>query len=221
MKQFKWLLGLVFHNFWWKLLSLASALLIWALVASEPELSTFTTVPVEYRNLPAELEISSTPMESVSLELRGPAGELPGVGSNRRPAVVIDMSNVSPGRTTFTIGDGNVITPRGVRLVRAIPSEVQFDFEHRLTRTVPVQAQLTGQAAQGYRVLLASVSPSAVTITGPASHVAQVRAATTDPINLSTVAGNTQFHVNAFVDDPYVRMRTAPRVTVAVTMKKK
>jgi YbbR domain-containing protein len=176
---------------------------------------------VEYRNLPADLEISSTPMENVSLELQGPAGELPGVGSNRRPAVVIDMSSVSPGRTTFTVGDGNVITPRGVRLVRAIPSEVQFEFEHRLTRTVPVRAQLIGQAAQGYRVLLTSVSPSTVTITGPASHVAQVRAATTDPINISTVGGAAQFHVNAFVDDPYVRMRTSPRVIVAVSTKKK
>lgn len=221
MKQFKWLVRLIFHNFWWKLLSLASAVLIWVLVASEPELSTFTTVPVEYRNLPSDLEISSTPMENVSLELRGPAGELPGVGGNRRPAVVIDMSNVSPGGTTFTIGDGNVSAPRGVRLIRAIPSEVQFEFERRMTRTVPVEAQFTGQAAQGYRVLRTSVSPSAVTITGPVSRVAQVHAATTDPINLSTVVGTAQFHVNAFVDDPYVRVRTSPQVVVAVTMKKK
>ena len=36
--------GLLLQNIWWKLLSLAIAVLIWALVASEPELSTFVTV---------------------------------------------------------------------------------------------------------------------------------------------------------------------------------
>ena len=40
------------HNFGWKLLSLGIAVVIWAVVASEPELSTFATAPVEYKNLP-------------------------------------------------------------------------------------------------------------------------------------------------------------------------
>ena len=40
----QWILRLVFHNFGWKLLSLAVAVVLWALVASEPELSTFATV---------------------------------------------------------------------------------------------------------------------------------------------------------------------------------
>jgi len=49
-------------------------------VANEPELSTFTPVGVEYKNLPDDLEISSDPVSSVTLELQGPSGELPGVG---------------------------------------------------------------------------------------------------------------------------------------------
>ena len=56
------------------------AVVIWALVASEPELSTFATVRLEYKNLPDDLEISSDPVSSVVLELRGPSGELRGVG---------------------------------------------------------------------------------------------------------------------------------------------
>ncbi len=53
---------------------------IWAMVASEPELSTFVSTQVEYKNLPDDLEISSNPVTTVLLELRGPSGELQGLG---------------------------------------------------------------------------------------------------------------------------------------------
>src|ERR1019366_8681986 len=135
----RWTLHLVFHNFGWKLLAVAIAVVLWAVVASEPELSEYATVRLEYRNLPDDLEIGSDPVSQVSLELRGPSGELRGVGDGIQPAVVLDMSAVQPGERTFTIGEGNVKLARGVRLVRSIPSEVRFRFERRVARFVPVQ----------------------------------------------------------------------------------
>ena len=66
-------------HFGWKMLALAIAVLIWVLVASEPELSTFVNIRLEYKNLPEDLVISSEPVTTISLELRGPSGELRGV----------------------------------------------------------------------------------------------------------------------------------------------
>src|SRR6266699_2472467 len=139
MRALKWIRGLLFANLAWKLLALAAAVVIWALVASEPELATFATVRLEYKNLPDDLEISSEPMTSVVLELRGPSGELRGIGETMRPAVVLDMASVQPGERTFMVGDGNVKLAGGVSLVRSIPSEVRFTFEERGIRYVPVQ----------------------------------------------------------------------------------
>src|SRR5580692_11977055 len=125
-----WTLRLIFENFGWKLLSLAAAATIWAMVATEPELSTFASAPVEYKNLPNDLEIGSNPVTSVLLELRGPSGQLGGAGeASLHPQVILDMSAAVPGERTFTVGDGAVKLPRGVRLVRAVPSEVRLDFE--------------------------------------------------------------------------------------------
>jgi hypothetical protein len=42
----------IFRNLLWKLLALAAAVVIWAFVATEPELSTFATARLEYKNLP-------------------------------------------------------------------------------------------------------------------------------------------------------------------------
>jgi YbbR domain-containing protein len=220
MKWLKWLLGLVTQNPGWKLLSLAIAVVVWGMVANEPELSTFATVGVEYKNLPDDLEISSDPVSTVKLELRGPSGELRGVGDGGvRPEVILDMSTVQPGERTFPIGDGSVKLLRGVVLVRAIPSEVRFHFERHADRTVKVTPHFT--ARNGYVVADFSVSPDSIPIAGPASRVARVETVLTDPVDIPAEAGSFDSQVNAFVEDPYVRITGQPRVTVTVTIRKK
>jgi hypothetical protein len=213
-------LGLVTQNPGWKLLSLAIAVVVWGMVATEPELSTFATAGVEYRNLPDDLEISSDPLSTVKLELRGPSGELRGLGSGgAQPEVILDMSDVRQGERTFPIGDGDVKLVRGVHLVRAIPPEVRFHFERRAERTVKVAPQFIERS--GYEVADYSVSPESLGIAGPASRVARVDAALTDPVNVPARAGSFDYQVNAFVDDPYVRFPGLSRVTVTVTIRKK
>jgi YbbR domain-containing protein len=212
--------GLLTENIWWKLLSLAVAIVIWALVASEPELSTFTTVRVEYKNLPDDLEISSDPVTGVVLELRGPSGELRGVGDTVRPAVVLDMSGALPGERTYMIEDGTVKLARGVRLVRAIPSEVRFEFEPRRSRMVPVEVRFSGRGQNGYEIAATEVDPPQVEVVGPRSHVLRVARATTDVVDVSSVVGTSEFHVHVLVDDPFVRLAGASDVVVRVTMKK-
>lgn len=216
----KWVLQLVTHNFLWKVLALAGAIVIWAVVTNEPELSTFVRVPLEFRNLPADLEIASQPAEAVMLELRGPASELRGQGDNRRPAVVIDMSGAAPGQRTFHIGNGNISLPRGVRLVSSVPPEVRFDFERRAVRDVPVQARFTGEGANGYVVARYTVSPPKLPVEGPVTRVSRLPAAATDPIDVSSAIETEQLHVNAFLTDPFVRFAGSPEVVVTVTMKR-
>jgi YbbR domain-containing protein len=219
MRYVKW----ITENIGWKLLAVAIAVLLWILVASEPELSTFVTVPLAYKNLPQDLEISGEPVNSISLELRGPAGELRSLGETGglRPAVVVDMTAVQPGERTYPIGDGNVKLSRGVRLVRAIPSEARFEFERRRTRMVDVYPRFTGDGTNGYSVEHFTVEPNQLQVVGPASRVARISSVVTDRVDVSSVVGASEFRVNAFVEDPYVRFAGSPQVTVAVTMKRK
>ena len=213
--------GLIAQNFWWKMLALVIAVAIWGIVASEPELSTFTTVRVEYRNAPDDLELASEPVSTVMLELSGPSGELRGAGEKLSPSVVLDMSNAHAGENTYTIGDGNVKLGRGVRLQRAIPPAVRFRFEPRRIRTVPVVVRYVGEGQNGYQVAQADVRPHDVQVVGPRSRVARIAGASTDQVDVSNTVGTEEFHVNLMVDDPFVRVEGSPEVVVRVTMKKK
>ncbi len=224
-RALRFVLALIFQNFWWKVVSLAIAFFIWGMVASEPEMETALSVPMEYRNLPSEIEISDvTPSNNVvSLELRGSSLQLRELGQNGglRPGVVLDMSNVQPGQRTFTVGGDDVRLPRGVHLIWARPSVVRFDFDWHDRREVPVSVRFTGKIENGYEISSHTVSPEELAILGPRSHVERVATVATDPINLSGVVGKSEFRVNAFVNDSYVRFESSPQVTVEVFMKKK
>lgn len=205
------------HNFGWRVLALVIAVSIWAVVASEPELSTFATVPVAYRNLPDDLEMSSQPAETATLELRGPSGELHGFGENRQPFVELDMTDITPGMHTFGIDNTTVRLARGVRLVRAFPSEVRIEFDRRLVRSIPVKVRFSGESPLGrYRV-----APDHLAVVGPARHVDRLGSALTDPVDVASAAGVSEFHVNAFVEDPFVRFQSSSEVTVTVSQAKK
>jgi YbbR domain-containing protein len=219
MKKGKWLLGLVTNNFGWKVLSLAIAIVVWGVVANEPELSTFTTAGIQYKNLPDNLEISSDPVSSVKLELRGPSGQLRALGDSASPEVVLDMSNVRSGERTFPIGENDVHLVRGVQFVRAIPSEVRFIFERHAERTLKVTPRFRDR--EGYEVTDFTVNPESIKVAGPANHIAALDTVLTDQVNVPARAGSFEFPVNTFVDDAYVRFPDVSRVTVTITVRKK
>jgi YbbR domain-containing protein len=210
------------RNIGWKLLSLAASVLIWISVASEPELSTFISVRVEYKNLAPDVEIDSDIVETVLLEVHGPSGALSSMPEDRRRyAVLLDLSDAGPGQHTFTIDRRDVRVPRGVQLIRAIPAQVRMNFEPGANLTVPVEIRFADGLPAGLRVVDATAEPSALTISGPASRVAHVASVQIDPLQLKPEPGTFQYRAEAYLRDPRVRFQDSPRVTVRVTVGKK
>jgi len=207
------------HNIGWKLLSLGAAVLLWISVATEPELATFISVHVEYKNLSPALEVSSDVVEAVYLEVRGPSEALRLPEAPRRSAVILDMADVEPGLHTFNIDSSDVRLPRGVQLVRAIPAQIRMDFEPGATRTVPVEVRFADGLPQDLQVVDAAPEPSALAITGPASRVARVSSVQTDPLTLKPEVGTNSYRLQAYVNDGRVRFQDSPQVTVKGTVK--
>ena len=208
------------RNIGWKVLSLAAAVALWVSVASEPELATLRTVPVEYKGVPDNLEISSNFVEDVVLEMRGPAARLRDL-RDARPAVVLDFSSVhDPGERTFTIDSSDASLPRGILLVRSIPEQLRFQFEWRVTREVRVNVRLS-PPHEGYTVASIQVTPPALRVTGPETSVQRMREVKTDPVDISGVIASQQYRVNTYLTEPRARFKSSSQVVVQVTVKKK
>jgi len=209
-----------FRNFGWKLLSLAIATLVWIAVYREPEMTSVLPAPVQFKNIPRNLEISSDIVESVDLETQGPAGLLRDL-SEKRVSVVLDLTSVrDPGERTFTIDRVNTNLPRGVDLVRVIPSQLRFTFEPRIVRNVPVEPQVSGTLPAGLHVIKLISTPLALAVIGPESKVRRLSALRTDPVDLNGITEDKNVRVTAFLPNPQLRFNASPEVTVRVAVAK-
>lgn len=205
------------HDLGWKVASLLLAVMVWALVSAESEIETVLSVPVQYANRPSNLEVSSDYRETIKLELRGSSGRLRDL-NNTKTAVMLDFSNVhEAGERTFPVTWRNAGLPRGVQLVRAVPSELHFRFERNLTRQVPVQVRFSGLPGK-VQVAGAVAVPPDVTISGPESRVRRVDFAMTDPLDLTSITADTVRTSAIYVNEPEVRLMGRPHVRVQVTV---
>ncbi len=208
------------RNLIWKLFALVVAFGIWLNVASEPELEIIVSVPVEYNNVPKDLEISSTIVESIEVEARGPAGQLRSL-SDSHVAEIVDFASVkSPGQRTFTLTPAQLKLPRGIHLIRTIPEQLRFQFEKRITRAVPVKVEFSGKAPAGVSAVIEDIEPPDLTVTGPESHVLNAKFLQADPFDLTGVDTDTVRKLAVYVAEPEVRILNAPQVTVKIRVRR-
>lgn len=211
----------VFQNFALKVASLSAALLLWGLLATEPELETSISVPVEFHNAPKDLEIIPDQDSTVHLQVKGPSNKLRSM-SRADVAIVLDLLPVQqPGTRTFALDSSRVILPRGITLVKSIPSQLRLVFERRSSRDVPVLPRFAGKHEPGYDIARYTVEPPALRVVGPESRLALLDHAITDPIQLAGLVGRASFIINAYLPDPQLRFDNLQSVRVNVEMRKR
>lgn len=208
------------NNFGWKLGSLLLAITLWFAIVGEPELVTTRTVPILYKNLPRDLLIGPDALDTVHLELRGPASRLTSTGVMDL-AALIDLAGVTgPGERTFTLSDRDFHLPQGVTFLHAVPSQLRLRFARLAGKEIPIQIRISAPPPPGFRLVRQQVTPARLRIAGPESRIALTDTAHTDPIDLSGATHTMDIRVNTFVDDPQVWLESSPIVTVKVTVEK-
>ena len=208
----------VLHNFGIKLLSLALAVGLWLAVASDPPAEVAVDVPIVFRNIPENLEISSENVPRSQIRVRGPQR----VVRRLQPADIyaeIDLSGMKPGERTFDLTAQQVHQPRELEVVQVVPNQFHLVFDTRLTRQVPVRPRAFGNFAGGYQIGRLEAEPSSITITGPRRRVEAVEAAITDPIDASGTMDRATFVRHAYVSDPLVQVMNPNPVRVTVIME--
>lgn len=210
----------IFGNLGWKLLSLAIAVGLWIAVAREPELATSIAVPIEFRSIPDDLDIGSNVPDRVKLEIRGPSGRL-SRESLADLAVIVDLADARPGERTYNIRPSSINLPSDVSFYRALPSQITLRFDKLLTKEVEiVPAPYSKGPPDGYRVRSYTVEPAKTIIRGPEQLVKSITHVTLDPVDLSGVIGQAEFHTHVNVGDPQVRLEVPSTVALRITLEK-
>lgn len=208
----------VLHNLGLKLISLGLAVGLWLAVAREPVAEVAVEVPIEFRNIPANLEINSEHVPNAQIRLRGPERIVHHIRSADVYAA-INLAGVKPGERTFDLASQQVHQPAGLEVVQVVPSEVRIAFDERLSRQVPVQPRIIGNFAEGRAIDQIVVDPPTIAISGPKKRVEAVEAAITDPVDVSGTMERGTFVRHAYVSDPLVQVANPDPVRITVIIK--
>jgi YbbR domain-containing protein len=204
-----------FRHLGLKVLSIALAGALWLTVGDQRAIERTMRVPLEFHNMPPQLELMASPPDSVEVRLRGPSGTvgrlLPG-----EVVAVLDLTAARPGSRLFHLLSDEVRVPYGVAVSQVTPSALPLVFEPAGARVVPVVPVIDGQPAAGYRVGRIVSSPEQVKVVGPVSHVDGVASATTEPVSVENASSNVVDRVVIGVNDELVRLEQAQNATVTV-----
>jgi YbbR domain-containing protein len=194
-----------FRHFGLKILSLLLAALIWLLVSGEQIVERALRIPLEFTNLPAQLELVGEPPTVVDVRVRGSSGALSRVATGELVAV-LDLRTARSGQRLFHLTGADVRAPFGVDVVQISPSNLSMVFEPSATKVVPVVPGVDGDPADGFVAGTVKADPATVEVIGPASAVARLAAAITEPLSIAGATETVTDTVNIGIADPSVRL---------------
>jgi YbbR domain-containing protein len=206
------------HNIGLKLVSLLLAIGLWTVVARDPIAEVEMKVPIEFHNLPDNLEIDSASFTEAQIRVRGPERVVHRLQAADLHAE-LDLASVQPGERTFDLTNRQVRVPQDLEVVQIIPGQFHLSFDNRETRTVEVRPRVTGNFASGMRVKQVTADPSSVMITGPRRRVEAVEDAITDPVDISGAMTRASFVTQAYVPDPLIQVVHPTPIRVTVIME--
>jgi len=192
---------------------------LWAAVSNQASSEIGLEVPVEYRNIPPQLEITGDMTNTVQVRLRGSSNVIKGVTA-KDVATTIDLSKLTAGEKIVTLSPHNVDAPFGAEVIRVNPSSVRFSLERTLVKSVPIVPTL-GPPMDGYEVGAVLIKPSTIEIEGPESRVNTLSSISTAPVRLDRRQSVFEQTVDLDIPDPQIRFPRLSPVSIKIEIRHK
>jgi len=209
----------IVHNWPLKIVSLLLATLLWAAVSNQQSSEIGLEVPLEYRNIPQQLEITGDTTNTVQVRLRGPSNVIKGV-SSADVATTLDLAKMGTGEKIVALSPQNVQAPYGAEVIRVNPSNVRFTLERTLIKTIEIVPTIAGLPADGFEVGQVLVSPNTIDVEGPESLVNGLSSIATLPIRLDEKRSPVDQTADLDVPDPQIRLQRTSPVNVKVDIRR-
>lgn len=215
MKQlWEKIVALAGSNFGLKALALIIALGLW--VAGHRDIERSIEVPVEFRNIPADLMVMDNRVDFVVLRITGPRTLVSTIDADEIK-LALDLNGAKPGTVSYPLGGSSFNIPRGVAVARITPPVVHLRMEPVIKLTLPVSVRISGKPASGYRISQTIVQPARVVVRGPAEELRRLTAIETVPVDLNETRGVAKRMVRLATDGrPLTFLPDQVEVSVAI-----
>jgi len=191
------------------------AIFIWFFFAGEKESVISYTYPIEFRNLPKNLELLKISADKAEVQISGSRRLLLQL-KPEQIGLSLSLENSKPGRNDFLLSNRNLSMPPGVNVVKINPNEIAVVMEERETKLVPVVPELVGTLSKG-KVLSYKVIPDQVAIVGAPSALKDISNIKTEPIDLSIIKMSGMIEVGVII--PAASVKLSPDVPKKVKVE--
>ena len=201
-----------------RLASLVLAAGLWFVIAGRQTAERGVTVPVEFRNMPRDLETTGDAPNTVDVRVRASPGLINSLESGKLLAT-IDLAGAAEGERIVQLTPGMIQVPYGFRVVKITPSLLTLNLERTERKAVPVRPRVIGRPAPGFEVAEVASDPAEVKVAGPRSRVHEIESAFTEPVSVDGLDRTTTLWVNVGLEDPLLRLEEGSRVQVTANVR--
>lgn len=172
------------NNWHLKLMSLMFAIVLWLFIVGEQKLERGFSVPLELKNVPEGMMVTSEVPSHIDVRIIGPRTLL----VNQDPeqlSIRIDLKGLPEGVTTFRRLEDRISLPGGMRVSRLTPSFIDIRLEEVIVRSLKPRVVFEGEPASGFERGGIQVDPPEVSIEGARTEVSAIKEISTEPIALA------------------------------------
>ncbi|OGW24078.1 MAG: hypothetical protein A2X59_06385 [Nitrospirae bacterium GWC2_42_7] len=211
--------NMIMSNLGLKISAVLISVFLWFVVTSRGQTEFSLDVPIEFKNIPAELEVVNYKTKTVNVTVKGQEIAVRNIKA-LDIRVFIDMSNAKKGVGSFYINKGDVKLPYAITVVDIAPSMLKIRLDETFEKTVNIKPVLTGQPATDYRVKAITAEPDKIKIHGIKSEILKINELRTETYDITDLNETVIQELN--IDVPgHVRSDVdTVRVKIHITGKK-
>ncbi len=212
--------NILLDNLGLKLLSLLITIAIWLFVVVEKQPEVGFIVPVNFSNIPENMALIKKDPQDIEIRVKGPESLISNLTS-RQFVVDIDLSHAQEGETTFFLSADNINIPRGIRVVRLLPSQLKATLEPIVERLIPLEPVVLGVPAEGYELGAVKVFPEMIKVRGAKSKVEQLTAARTSSLDISGLDKSVTREVELMALEEGITLTENPKIELRAIIQEK
>jgi len=191
-----------------KVISIALAMMLFIFHRMSSLSERFFTVPLVMESQTNLVPSNSYP-RTIRITLRGDANSILTIQEDDIQAYV-DLSRYNaPGNYQAVVqvrkkGVAQDISPLEIGID---PADISLSLDHKISKLVPLKANIQGQVDQGYVLNSYSLNPTQVIIDGPSSLIGFISELNTDVVDLNGRSADFSVSVNILNQDPLLVLR--------------
>lgn len=200
-----------------KLLSLVIGISLWNFVVGEDQVEVILTIPLELRNMPADLVIANQYRKDIEVALRGTRRLIQEIRQQNisRP---VDLSKAQPGTMLISNTPETIAIPRGINVQRVQPSSITLQVDRLDQREFTINPVAQGEPAAGYFLKDLVLNPPRITVTGPETILQRETGLTTSVIDLNGLTQSETLQVQLDLSEALLNLMGETVIEVKVVL---